>query len=627
MSVPTTSVDNQNPNQHSKDTLLPSSKMKVPDPPVTRRTHREIALRLLAYLAPYKLKLAGGLLCAIVAGLVPAGVASMLAKFIKVTVSASQGSGQVPPALAWVCGGVVLLYALLWLMSYGQNVLLAEVAQRVGMKIRSDVYRHLQQMPLAYFHTRRTGALMSTLTSDVTRLQNAAMMIKDIVANPITVVVYLVLLLLTSWKLTLFALLAVPFMAGAIQLLSRRIRSLSSDTQGRMADVASVMEETISNVRVVKAFTAEDYEIRRFEKVNEQALEVSMRGVRRSARLKPTIDFIGAMGIALALWIGGSAVARGEMEFGDLIAFILLVVQLANSVGAVGNLRVAWEEMMGAADRIFGDVLDVVPEIRNAPDAKILPPVSGRVEFRSVSFNYDRGVPALTDVNLTLEPGSVVALVGPTGAGKSTLADMVPRFFDPQSGTVLVDGNDIRTVTLESLRSQIGIVPQETVLFSGTLRDNIAYGRRDASDEEIFAAARAANADSFIQTFPMKYETVIGERGAMLSGGEKQRIAIARALLANPRILILDEATSALDAATEALVQEALDTLMKGRTTLIIAHRLSTIVNADMIVVLRKGGRIAEQGTHTQLLSQGGIYAALYETQQRTAELTATTES
>jgi subfamily B ATP-binding cassette protein MsbA len=432
---------------------------------------------------------------------------------------------------------------------------------------------------------------------------------------------------LTSWKLTLFALLAVPFMAGSIQLLSRRIRALSSDTQGKMADVASLMEETISNVRVVKAFTAEDYEIRRFERENESALEVSMRGVRRSARLKPTIDFIGAMGIALALWIGGSEVARGQMDFGQLIRFILLVVQLANAVGAVGNLRVAWEEMMGAADRIFGDVLDVVPEIRNAPDAKPLPPVEGKVEFRNVSFNYDRGVPALTDVNLTLEPGKIVALVGPTGAGKSTLADMVPRFYDPQSGTILVDGQDIRTVTIESLRSQIGIVPQDTVLFSGTLRDNIAYGRRDATDEEIIAAARAANADSFIQSFPLQYQTVIGERGATLSGGEKQRIAIARALLANPRILILDEATSALDAATEALVQEALETLMKGRTTLIIAHRLSTIVNADTIVVLRKGGRIAEQGSHSELLALGGIYAALYETQQRTAELSATTES
>jgi subfamily B ATP-binding cassette protein MsbA len=453
------------------------------------------------------------------------------------------------------------------------------------------------------------------------------MMIKDIVANPVTVVIYLVLLLLTSWKLTLFALLAVPFMAGSIQLLSRRIRALSSDTQGKMADVASLMEETISNVRVVKAFTAEDYEIRRFERENESALEVSMRGVRRSARLKPTIDFIGAMGIALALWIGGSEVARGQMDFGQLIRFILLVVQLANAVGAVGNLRVAWEEMMGAADRIFGDVLDVVPEIRNAPDAKPLPPVEGKVEFRNVSFNYDRGVPALTDVNLTLEPGKIVALVGPTGAGKSTLADMVPRFYDPQSGTVLVDGQDIRTVTIESLRSQIGIVPQDTVLFSGTLRDNIAYGRRDATDEEIIAAARAANADSFIQSFPLQYQTVIGERGATLSGGEKQRIAIARALLANPRILILDEATSALDAATEALVQEALETLMKGRTTLIIAHRLSTIVNADTIVVLRKGGRIAEQGSHSELLALGGIYAALYETQQRTAELSAATES
>ena len=276
---------------------------------------------------------------------------------------------------------------------------------------------------------------------------------------------------------------------------------------------------------------------------------------------------------------------------------------------------------MGAADRIFSDVLEVVPEVRDAPGAKTLPPVEGRIELRDVWFSYEPGKDVLSGVDLTVEPGQVVAFVGETGAGKSTLADLIPRFYDPTAGEVRVDGYDLRTVTLESLRGQIGIVPQDPQLFSGTIRDNIAYGRRDATLDEVRAAARAANIADFIEAQPDGYETWVGERGTTLSGGQRQRIAIARALLADPRILILDEATSALDAATEALVQEALEKLMRGRTTLIIAHRLSTIVNADKIVVLRPGGRIAEMGTHAELLARpNGLYAALYETQQRRAD-------
>jgi subfamily B ATP-binding cassette protein MsbA len=387
-----------------------------------------------------------------------------------------------------------------------------------------------------------------------------------------------------------------------------------------MADVTAVMEESLSGARVVKAFTAERREIERFDRENREAMAVSMQGVRRGARLRPTIDLIGALGIALTLWFGGREVALDRLEFGALVKFLFLVSQLANSVGALGGLRLAWEEMMGAADRIFTDVLDVVPDVRDAPHAKPLPPVEGSVEFRNVSFAYERGTPTLADISFSVEPGRVVALVGPSGAGKSTLADLVPRFYDPTAGAVFIDGRDIKTVTIESLRRQIGIVPQETVLFSGTIRDNIAYGREGASQAEIEAAARAAHADSFIEGFPLKYDTVIGERGATLSGGERQRIAIARALLADPRILILDEATSSLDAASEALVQEALETLMRGRTTLVIAHRLSTIVGADKIIVVRQG-RIAEMGTHAELIRRGGVYSALYETQRRAAEL------
>ncbi|MBC8101481.1 MAG: ABC transporter ATP-binding protein [Cytophagales bacterium] len=584
-----------------------------------RTDGKRVGRRLLSYLAKHKGRFIPGLLCGVLVGVFQARVALVVKSFI----DGLSGRDHAPLLIA--CVSVVALYAILGLLKYTQSILLSVVAQRIGLEMRRDVYAHLQTLSLSYFHQRRTGALMSTLTSDIPKLQNAAMMLKDVIATPAQGLITLGTMLFLSWKLTLFTLFVLPLTAAFIQTLTRRLRSISKETQNRFADVAGLMEETLAAPRIVRAFTAEAHEIARFEAQSEKVIESQLTAARRSARLGPVVDLIGATGIAFVLYVGGSEVLEWRMSSGELIAYLLLVSTLAGSVNSIGNLKSSWEEMMGAADRIFSDVLDVVPEIRDAPDATPLPPVQGHVEFRDVSFAYERGTPALTNVSLTLEPGSVVALVGSTGAGKSTLADMIPRFYDPTSGAVLIDGQDIRAVTIESLRSQIGIVPQETLLFSGTLRDNIAYGKRDATDEEIMAAARAANADSFIQSFPQKYQTVIGERGAMLSGGEKQRIAIARALLANPRILILDEATSALDAATEALVQEALDTLMKGRTTLIIAHRLSTIVNANTIVVLRKGGAIAEQGTHADLMAQRGIYAALYETQQRTAALSATT--
>ena len=593
----------------------PNSPEQPPRPAPPSRA--EVRRRLLAYLIPFRGKLALGLLCGTLVGAIQVGIANQIENFINGL------NGGTVRLLAIACVSVIALYGLMGLLKYTQSVLLATVAQYIGLHMRRDVYAHLQKLSLAYFHKRRTGALMSAMTSDVPKMQNAAMMIKDVVATPIQAVLYLVVLFRTSWLLTLFVLMVVPIMALFIQRLTRRLRSISTETQERLADVSAVMEESLSAPRVVRAFTAEEHELRRFEQASERAIESQLKAVRRSARLGPVVDFIGAIGVAAVLYVGGTLVTQGAMTAGGLIKYLLLVSNVANSVNAIGSLKSGFEDMMGAADRIFTDVLDVTPDIRDAPDARPLPPVEGRIELRGVSFAYEPGKPVLSGINLTLEPGQVVALVGETGSGKSTLADLIPRFYDPTGGSVLVDGRDLRTITLESLRRQIGIVPQDPQLFSGTLRDNIAYGKRDATLEEVRAAAAAANIAGFIEAQPEGYDTWVGERGATLSGGQRQRIAIARALLADPRILILDEATSALDASTEALVQEALDKLMQGRTTLIIAHRLSTIVNADQIVVLQPGGRIAEQGTHAQLLARGGLYAALYETQQRRADVDA----
>lgn len=596
--------------------------MVMTDREPTPLTRGEVARRLLAYLKPHWVKVVLGLICGALVGVATAGVGSLIKDFIN-SLSATQSDARY---IGFVCASVVGVYGVLGLMRYGQNILLSTVAQYVGLSLRRDVYAHLQTLSLAFYQRRRTGALMSALTNDIAKLQNAANLLKDVISAPIQAVIYLGMMFFLNWKLTLFSLIAVPLIAFTVQRLTRRLRGISRQTQEKMADVASVMEETLSAPRVVRAFSAEQHEVARFDAENRAAVAMQLKGVRRSARLGPVVDFIGSMGIALVLYYGGLQVISGAMTPGGLIGFLYLVSQVANAASAMSNLRGHMEDLMGAADRIFTEVLDVVPEVRDAPDAKPLPEkIQGRIEFRNVAFAYEQGVPILDNLSLTIEPGDVVAFVGETGAGKTTLADLVPRFYDPTNGQVIIDGQDIRKVTIASLRSHIGIVPQDTVLFSGTIRDNIAYGRRDALDSEVEAAAKAANAHEFIMGKPDGYQTWVGERGTTLSGGQKQRIAIARALLADPCILILDEATSALDAATESQVQEALETLMEGRTTIIIAHRLSTIVNADKIIVLQKtenGGRIAEMGTHRQLMARGGVYAGLYEVQRRSAEAT-----
>ena len=507
---------------------------------------------------------------------------------------------------------VVGVFALKWFFSYGQVYYLALAAQRLTARLREDVFAHMQRLPLSFFQSRQVGALQSILANDVPILQGAVLLVRDVLDAPLRILAFLIYIFYLNWRLALLACLFLPAIALLIQRLGRQIHRITHQTQGSLADITALVQEALSGVRVIKSFAMEDREIERFAQRNRQVLYHSLKGERRRARLRPTVEFIGAISIALVLWFGGHQVASGKMSTGQLMSFLFLLHQIAQAANGIGSLMLTRKQVRAAAERIFREVLDVEPEVYDAPDAVELPRLQGLIEFRNVSFRYPTGEQALRNVSFTIAPGEVVALVGHSGAGKSTLVDLLLRFYAPQQSTIHIDGYELSCVRLESLRQQIGVVPQQTVLFVGTVAENIAYGKPDATQEEIEAAARAAHAHEFIERLPNGYQTLIGDRGVRLSGGESQRIAIARALLRNPRILILDEATAALDPISERMIQRVIEEGRGKRTTLIIAHRWSTVQCADRVLVLHRG-ELIEQGTHAELLARTGYHARLYQ--------------
>ena len=510
--------------------------------------------------------------------------------------------------------GIVVIFFARGIFYYGQSYLMNYVGESIVIDVRGIVYRKLMTLSTHFFDTNKLGTIMSYVTNDVAALQGA------MVANSIEIITETSVLIgsvgamvYLDWKLTLFTFCTFPVVLFFMDFLGKKIRKSGHRIQQATADITSILQETLAATRVVKSFVREPYEIARFDQQNKANFYANMKSAKLMGTLSPVIEFIAALGVTAIIWFGGRSVIGGDITAGSLVAFLVYAINISNPIKRIARVLGSIQKALAAAERVFY-IMDLTDTIPQKPDAITLPSVEGNVEFRHVSFAYNKGETILHDVSFSAKPGQAIALVGPSGAGKSTVASLLPRFYDVTEGAIFVDGHDVRDVTLASLREQVGIVPQETNLFNDTVYNNILYGRLDATRDEVIAAAKAANADEFIQQLPKGYDTQLGDRGVNISGGQRQRISIARAILKNPRILILDEATSALDTESERIVQEALDRLMVGRTSFVIAHRLSTIQNAAKIIVLDKGS-IVEEGTHQQLMAKHGLYAHLHDIQ------------
>ncbi len=568
-----------------------------------------VTWRLFSYVKPYRLIIA----IAAVLFLVSTGLNLVFplvsGQLVNVVTGAVTGV-DVPQ----VIGLLVIVFVVKALIDIAGQFLIAQAGESVTRDVRVQVYAHLQLLGLSFYANRRTGELTSRLTSDVSVVRVALVNnVATLLSNVLTVVGAAALIITINWRLTVIVLLIFPVATLVARLYSRSLRPLSTQVQDRNAEASAVAEEAISGVRVVKAFGRESHETERFSQTAQATYLASLKLARIRSTFGPLIGLMFFFALAGILWFGSQEVSAGRLRAGDLVSFLLYGGIIAGGISGLATIFSQFQEAVGATKRLF-EILDTLPDVKDAPNAHDAGRVHGRITFDDVSFGYENDVEVVSDISLDIAPGEILALVGPSGAGKSTLFNLIPRFYDPTKGAVKVDDCDLRALTLVSLRNNIAIVPQDTQLFSGSIHDNIAYGRLDASDEEIVAAARAANAHDFIAQLPAGYQTVVGERGAKLSGGQRQRVAIARAILKDPRILLLDEATSALDSESEGLVQEALGRLMQGRTTIIIAHRLSTVQVAHRIAVLDKG-RLVELGTHDELMALQGLYNKLYSLQ------------
>ena len=515
--------------------------------------------------------------------------------------------------LIWIPVIVILIYFIKGICNYTQTILMSFIGQRVVADLRNKLYKQIQLQSLSFFTKNPTGLLMSRITNDVGSIQGAVSeALTSLMKDTFTILCLMFVVLYRDWQLGIIAMLVFPLTAYPIAKFGKKMRSIATRTQVTMGSLTTLLQETISGTRIVKAFSMEEYENQRFARENEHLFKLALKSVSVSAVSSPFMEFLGGLGIATIIFYGGYQVIKGISTPGTFFSFLTALFMLYDPVRKLTNVNNTIQQGIAGAKRVFG-IIDIVPDIRNSVTATDLPKISTGIDIQNVTFAYEE-TPVLKNINLSIKAGEVVAFVGMSGGGKTTLVNLIPRFYDVTEGRILLDGSDIREVTIESLRGQIAIVTQQTILFNDTVRNNIAYGNIEETEENIIQAAKAANAHDFIMNLPDGYDTVIGEQGAKLSGGERQRISIARALLKDAPILILDEATSSLDTEAEIEVQDALENLMKGRTTLIIAHRLSTIRNAHRIIVLANG-EIMEEGTHESLMEKRREYFRFYTMQ------------
>ncbi len=568
----------------------------------------EVFKRLLKLAKPFKFRLAIALICMTAVGALTSGQAYIVKPALD-DIFLNKNTF----ALMWIPLAVIGIFGLKGISNYCQIILMSQIGLRIVADLRNKLYEQIQKQSLAFFTRHPTGVLMSRITNDVMAIQSAASeAVTSIIKDTFSVIFLTALIFYTNWKLALIGMIVFPATIYPISKFGKKMRKVSTSTQITMGTLTSLLQETISGTRIVKAFCMEKYESNRFNAENERLLKLSIKTVSINAISSPFMEFLGSIVIAVIIYYAGSEVVKGNQTPGSFFTFLAALLLLYEPVKRLTNVNNTIQQGIAGAERVFS-IIDLVPDIQDKAGATDLPPVRHSIDIENVTFCYEQ-TPVLKNINLSIKAGEVVAFVGMSGGGKTSLVNLIPRFYDVTEGRILIDGHDIRDVTIQSLRGQIAIVTQQTILFNDTVKNNIAYGDIDRTEGDIINAAKAANAHDFIIKLPQGYDSNIGELGTKLSGGEKQRISIARALLKNAPILILDEATSSLDSEAEIEVQEALDNLMKGRTTLVIAHRLSTIRTADRIIVL-VNGEIVEEGNHETLLTKKGEYFRLYNLQ------------